>query len=82
MRPMEATATTKDTNMNTIPTTTTVKVSELEVGERFVHPTIRNYSEVVFEGLTEEGLRYSEIDGPGGWVLLGWGADDEVKVVA
>lgn len=64
-------------------TYTTVKISELEAGDTFVHPTVRNYSEVEFAGVDIDGVRYCELDGRSGvWTLLGWDADDEVKVAA
>ena len=76
----------KEIAMN-LKATKNVKVVDLKVGDRFIHPNVRNRGEVVFEGVEVDGdyngVHYSEPDGRSGvWVLTFLDEDSIVEVFA
>ena len=83
---MASTTPHKEHAMN-LKATKNVKVVDLKVGDRFIHPNVRNRGEVVFEGVEVDGdyngVHYSEPDGRSGvWVLTFLDEDSIVEVFA
>lgn len=71
----------------TLQATKNVKVADLKIGDRFIHPNVRDRGEVVFEGVEVDGfyngVHYTELDGRSGvWVLTFLDEDSTVEIIA